>query len=166
MPGAPEPVFLVQTEADPVTVVIRGRASYLNCGPLNDFFAKLMAAGRRQFVVDGGGCQGMDSTFLGILAGVAQDLRELRPPGVLALVRFCPRHLDLVRNLGIDRLLVLAAEQPAHPGAPPQPLTGGTLPEEESARLILRAHERLIEADAANLEKFEDVITFLRQQVG
>ena len=41
----------------------------------------------------------------------------------------------------------------------------GKLSEVENARLVLEAHENLVEIDASNRTKFQDVISFLKNQV-
>jgi len=35
----------------------------------------------------------------------------------------------------------------------------------ENARLVLQAHENLVEVDASNKTKFQDVISFLKSQM-
>ena len=45
------PVFLVHINGDPVVLTIVGRASYLNCAPVAQFFDKLAKQGRRRFVI-------------------------------------------------------------------------------------------------------------------
>jgi len=41
----------------------------------------------------------------------------------------------------------------------------GVASELEQARLVLQAHENLVAADASNQAKFQDVLTFLKEQV-
>jgi DNA recombination-dependent growth factor C len=40
------------------------------------------------------------------------------------------------------------------------------LGEIENARLVLEAHENLVATDADNATKFQDVLAFLRNQIG
>src|SRR2546427_100813 len=79
-----------------------------------------------------------DSTFLGVLAGAAIELRRKTPPGVLTLARVGERNLELIRNLGLHRLATVDA------GGFPMNFTGGAQAldskaktEIESARLVL-----------------------------
>ncbi len=55
---------------------------------------------KSRFVVDFLHCSSMDSTFLGVLAGAALQLRKENPPGGLTLCGLGPRNLELIRNLG------------------------------------------------------------------
>ena len=52
MPLNKETVFLVKTYVEPIVVKINGRASYLNSAPVSDFFARMIAGGKKSFVVD------------------------------------------------------------------------------------------------------------------
>lgn len=162
-----EPVFLVNPYSEPVFVKIQGRASFLNAPPLREFFQQMVEQGKRGFVVDFEACTGMDSTFMGILAGAGISLMKTRPPGQMVLTRLGPRNLDLVRNLGLDRLMTVdSGETSASPERATEALKGEGMPATESAkaRLLLEAHENLVKVDAANEAKFQDVIAFLRNQ--
>lgn len=164
--GTPEPVFLVNAYSDPVVIKIKGRASYLNCAPLSDFFRRLVAQNKRQFVIDFQQCTAMDSTFLGIIAGVGLELAKSEPRGTLVLARLGQRNLELVKNLGLHRILAvdtngvdLSQDEPA------QQLASDTKNDVENARMILKAHENLVAVDVSNQSKFQDVISFLKGQI-
>ncbi len=166
MADVTKPTFLVDASSDPVAIRIEGRASFQNSACLNDFFNELIARGSTRFVMDFNNCTSMDSTFLGVLAGVALQLRKQVPCGSLVLCRMAPRNLELVRNLGLHRLLTVDTEivdvNLNAKDALPCTSDRGEL---ESARLVLAAHENLIAADQANLAKFQDVLAFLKSRV-
>lgn len=170
MAGNNGPVYLVDPDSDPVLVKIRGRASLHNSQVLRSFFQQSMREGRRRYIVDFRDCDGMDSTFLGVLAGAAIDLRRSSPAGSLVFCRLGARNLELVRNLGLHRLATvdLGNERMANAvegESQPRALNHAKMSEEESARLCLDAHQRLIEADGKNLEKFRDVISLLKERL-
>jgi anti-anti-sigma regulatory factor len=161
-----KPTFLVDAYADPALVRIEGRASFTNSGSLKDFFTEMMRQGKNRFVVDFQQCTSMDSTFLGVLAGAALELRRKTPPGTLTLTRVGERNLELIRNLGLHRLTTVdAGNFPLNFGGSAHPLDTKARSEIESARLVLEAHESLISVDAANAAKFQDVLAFLRNRV-
>ena len=58
-----------------VHVHVAGRGTFQNGQPLRRYAVEMIGQGARQFVVDLGQCEGMDSTFLGVLAGIG-----LQPP--------------------------------------------------------------------------------------
>jgi anti-anti-sigma regulatory factor len=160
-----KPAFLVDAYSDPVLVRVDGRAAFGNSGALRDFFREMAKQGQTRFVVDFQHCTSMDSTFLGVLAGAALELRRMDPPGTLTLARVAERNLELICNLGLHRLAVVdASAAPANCDCP-QPLTERTRSELERARLVLEAHENLVAADAGNQAKFQDVLAFLRNRV-
>ncbi len=166
MSDAAKPVYLVDAESDPVVVRIEGRASFQNSSCLNDFLAAMFKQGRTRFVISFEHCASMDSTFLGVLAGAGLKLRKLNPPGSLVLARVGPRNLELMRNLGLHRIVTVDPnENPALAASDPTPLPCESKTELDSARLVLEAHENLVAADEANRTKFQDVLTFLKNRV-
>jgi anti-anti-sigma factor len=166
MADVPSPTFLVDAQSDPVVIRIDGRASFQNSACLHDFFTTLIRQKKIRFVMDFQQCTSMDSTFLGVLAGVALELRKHVPQGSLVLCRVGPRNLELLNNLGLHRLLTVDTGETA-------PSLGASAPLEctpdrgelESARLVLAAHENLIAADESNRAKFQDVLAFLKNRV-
>ncbi|KAF0095965.1 MAG: anti-sigma-factor antagonist [Puniceicoccaceae bacterium 5H] len=165
MPSTP-PVFLVNAHHEPVVVRVHGRATLHNSAPLKRFFQRLVEQGRRQFVLDFHDCTGVDSTFLGIIAGTSMQLLQAKPQGTLTLVRMNERVKELVTNLGLHKLptVQLAKVDGYKPGAKDEVLPSEKLSEKEGARMILQAHENLVEIDASNRSKFQDVIAFLKSQ--
>ena len=168
MPDDTKDVFLVDAYSDPVVMLINGRASYLNCAPVGQFFDRMIAAQKVHFVVDFARCTGMDSTFLGLLAGCALEVSQKN--GNLTLCRLNERNLELVRNVGLHRILTVEAEPETltfdgNAATKPKPLATLDKQEIANARLILKAHENLVAADAGNLTKFQDVITALKSQL-
>ena len=160
-----KPVFLVDAYSDPVIVRIEGRASFLNSACLRDFMTQMMKSGKNRFVIDFLRCTSMDSTFLGVLAGTALELRKRSPKGSLVLTRMGQRNLELVRNLGLHKLLTIDAAEGPSTDACDTPLVCGDRGELENARLVLEAHENLVSADESNRGKFQDVLVFMKNRV-
>ncbi len=161
-----KPVYLVDAYSDPVLVRIEGRASFLNSACLRDFMMQMLKSGKTRFAVDFLRCTSMDSTFLGVLAGIALELRKRSPKGSLVLTRMGQRNLELVRNLGLHMLLTVdMSEMGANPDSRDMPLVCGDRGELENARLVLEAHENLVSADESNRGKFQDVLAFMKNRV-
>ena len=161
------PVYLVDAYSDPVVVRIEGRACFQNSAALRDFLGGLIKQGKRRFVLDFQQCASMDSTFLGVLAGAALQLRKAAPDdGSLVLARVGQRNLELIRNLGLHRLLTVdAGGFNLNFKGGDEPLPAAQRSELESARLVLEAHENLVTADEGNRSKFQDVLAFLKNRV-
>lgn len=172
MPDTSQSVYLVDAYSDPVVVRIQGRASFQSSACLRDFILEMLQRGKTRFVLDFQQCASMDSTFLGVLAGAALELRKHAPDGSLVVARTGQRNLELIRNLGLHRLLTLDTGDVTPPSAPATPASASGTPLEcrnrgeiEMARLVLEAHENLVTADEANRSKFQDVLTFLRNRI-
>ncbi len=161
-----KPAFLVDAYSDPAIVKVNGRVNFANSGPLRDFFDQVISSGCQRFVIDFRNCSGMDSTFLGILAGVALELRRKQPPGRVLLCRLGERNLELIRNLGLHRIMeVDAGDRVVSGGTAALPAGKEDESQSDKARMVLEAHENLVKADEENRSKFQDVIAYLKNQV-
>lgn len=164
-----QPTFLVSAYSEPVVVRINGKANYMNCNNFREFMEKMVKDGKSRFALDFAECKGMDSTFLGILAGTALELRRQDPPGVLLICNLSERNHELICNLGLQSLLSIDAELPEGK-CPPCEDSAKEFSELENkevsdARNVLNAHQNLVKADEGNASKFQDVIAFLKNQV-
>ena len=146
-----------------VWIRIEGRGNFQSSGSIRKFVQAMMLRGRRQFVVDLAYCDHMDSTFMGTLTGISQNLRELGQ-GSLLVINVAPRNVDLMENLGLNFLFGIEAagptmRTPAGEGVKLMPLPVDTIAEKD---VILSAHEALIAANPANAERFRDVLDYLK----
>ena len=161
-----QPTFLVSAYSDPVVVQINGKANYLNCNTFREFIEKMVGEGKSHIVLDFEHCKGMDSTFLGILAGTALELRKQTPAGVLILCKLGERNHELVCNLGLQNLLTIAEDlSNCSDSAAEAEFSALKNVEVSDAKNVLNAHENLVKADTENAAKFQDVIAFLKNQV-
>jgi anti-anti-sigma factor len=174
--------ILVARSADLGLVKVVGRGSFQNSSCFKAFYQQLLKEGVRRFVVDLGACSYLDSTFLGILLGLGLKLKEVEG-GFLNILNASPRNLELLRNLGLDRLIhVHGSDQPVESagngtsgsvpnlnGTKETQFTEVTCPvptRAEAAPTILEAHEALMNFDPRNVPKFKDVVEFLREDLG
>ncbi|MEI6033357.1 MAG: STAS domain-containing protein [Verrucomicrobiae bacterium] len=144
-----------------VWVKVEGRGTFQNSPGIKEFVKQMIQRGHRDFVVDLEGCELMDSTFMGTLAGVALRLREIGQGGLKA-VNVNIRNAALLENLGLDHLF--SVEAGSAPQAPAN-LRQADPGDEDAKGTILAAHEALIEADVQNAVKFKDVVEYLRQEL-
>lgn len=186
--------ILVARSADLGFIRVVGRGSFQNSGCIKAFYQQLLKEGVGRFVVDLGACTYLDSTFLGILLGLGLKLKEANN-GLLRILNASPRNLELLKNLGLDRLISIEGEgastlpelagKGGHP-AKSGPLGNGSALEQlnglkegaleeirapaltkaEAGPTILEAHENLIGFDPRNIPKFKDVVEFLREDLG
>lgn len=142
-----------------------GKGSFKNAKLLKTFCEESRKSGVNRFVIDLQQCKHMDSTFMGVLAGLAtfQKKDHLEAP---KLVHLSARNRELLETLGLDKILNLASKNDESVDADFETLD--TLSDEdkrESAQVMLEAHENLIEADSRNANKFQDVVKFLRHKL-
>ena len=161
-----------------VYVRVVGRGTFQNSQPLRHFALEMIDQGYHEFIVDLAHCHGMDSTFLGVLAGIGLRLRQNNDQNAVHVVNIGPRNMELLQTLGLDRLFSVDAcllETGTH--APPADADFQKLPDtditalshpldkDETADLMLEAHDNLMRADERNLPKFKDLARALRENV-
>ena len=71
-----ETKYLVGISSGTATMAVVGKANYLNCRNVGEFFSAAIARGCSKIVVDCSQCAGMDSTFLGMVAGAALKIHK------------------------------------------------------------------------------------------
>jgi len=161
-----------------VHVRIVGRGTFQNGQPLRRYAMELLGHGCNQFFIDLGQCQGMDSTFLGVLAGIGLRLSQTGRDGKVHVVNVSARNMELLQTLGLDRLFdinITGRDHTQHPfpadseflALPDSDLTDATksLNKRDTANFMLEAHNNLIKADPRNAPKFQDLTKFLREKV-
>ena len=156
-----------------VYVRVVGRGTFQNSQPLRLFALQKADQGQREFVVDLGDCQGMDSTFLGVLAGIGLRLWQNGNPAAIHIVNISPRNLDLLQTLGLDRLFTMNSSAPPplaetdYRKLPDTDLTqlSHSLDKDETTDLMIEAHDNLVRADERNALKFRELARFLREAI-
>ena len=127
-------------------------------------------AGELCMVVDLAACSGMDSTFMGTLAGLANRLGARG--GKLQIAEPGERNRHSLEDLGLDFLMEIEPEdaewrgrigelreQLRNPREVPKP--GQT----QRAHHVLEAHQELSAANDENARKFANVVTLLEAEL-
>ena len=157
---------------DRVCIRIVGRGTFQNSQPVRQYALEMMERGLHEFVIDLGQCQALDSTFLGVLAGIGLRLRELGHASAAHVVNASARHAELLQTLGLDRLFdinagVQGVPDNGHlhplPDASVVPLTR-PLTKDEVADLILEAHQNLIRTNKRNAPRFKELLQSIRRR--
>lgn len=157
--------FLVDVYSNPICLKIKGRANYLNCAPLNDFFDAITQKNNITVRVDLEECTGMDSTFLGLLAGVALEFKKQEKKNSIYLVNVCNRNLESIENLGLNLIFQVNPTEDPSLCFKNNNLQSLGSEEKSTPSTILKAHENLVNAHSSNSYKFQDVISFLKKQI-
>ena len=156
--------ILVCAEAKKATVRVVGRGSFQNAHQLKSFYLGVIPKGTDAFNVDLKECTYLDSTFLGTLAMLGSSLRK--KGGQLNIVNANTRNIELMQNLGLDRLFTIQLQAVEIDLDSLKVQNDTTLSKKETGQQMLEAHEMLIEVDANNLCKFKDVVAYLKDDLG
>ncbi|MEX2607538.1 MAG: STAS domain-containing protein [Kiritimatiellia bacterium] len=143
---------------------VLGRGSYKVSGAMKRFVASVMDQGISVVIIDLEQCVGMDSTFMGMLAGVSQRLQKEGGRKVV-LTGVSKKLCHLMTTLGINRLVEIKEDIPVVSATELKDLDQ---PEEsllDSANTMLEAHETLVEIDNDNRIRFQDVLDYLREDI-
>ncbi len=148
-----------------------GKGSFMNSPMIKSFGEARMSEGESILVVDLASCSGMDSTFMGTLAGMATRLAAV-DGGALQVAEADERNRRSLEDLGLDFLMQINPEdagwndrleeiraclEPAQPTDSPNQL--------DRARHVLQAHEELSDISEENAREFRTVVGTLKKQV-
>ncbi|MBP5182497.1 MAG: STAS domain-containing protein [Lentisphaeria bacterium] len=139
-----------------------GRATFECAGPLRELAKKLGAEEFTVLDVDLAECQGMDSTFMGILAMLG--LRARKIGAAMNIVNANELNRSLLYGLGLKKLFnytqgPVAASSASAVAAPAENSRM------ESAQTVLDAHKTLMEVDDENKKKFGAVVQMVQQDI-
>ncbi len=170
---------VVGISGDRVFVKVQGKGTHLISQPLSQFSNEIIKRGFHEFIVDLGDCSSMDSTFLGVLAGVG--LRLMSDSGHIHLANLNPRCREVVASMGIDRLSTVdmcdvnldappngggSAPAPAlEPLATPQSMPVDAESKARYTEMMIEAHTTLMQIDPQNVPKFKDCVRFLTEDL-
>ena len=148
---------------------IVGRANFTSSVDFKALVDELRQKGCHCFVLDLSECVLMDSTFLGVLAGLGLKLNggsaDEAQRGV-ELFNPSPRITELLESLGVLHLFRIAQGAPAVVAAA-APVEHAPLnpSKSEVTRTCLEAHKILMDLSPANVAKFKDVAQYLAEEL-
>ncbi len=148
---------------------IVGRANFTSSVDFKALVDELRQKGCNCFVLDLSECVLMDSTFLGVLAGLGLKLTSGNGEPVrhgVELFNPSPRIIELLETLGVLHLFKIT-QGTFTPAAPTQTLehTPANPSKAEVTRTCMEAHETLMALSPENAARFKDVAQFLAEGV-
>src|SRR5436190_12564259 len=150
-------------------IKIAGRASFNSSLDFKTLINGLAQKGFSRFVLDLTDCPLMDSTFLGVLAGLGLKFGSARngdPVATIELLNPKPRIQDLLENLGVTHLFkIINGQEPAAGKMNPVDSGSAKPDRKEISRTCLEAHQTLMDINPANIPKFKDVAQFLAEDL-
>ena len=143
-----------------VWVRVEGKGTFETSHGLKEFAQRIILEGRKAIVIDLQNCSMLDSTFMGVIAGIALKLTS-KPDGALWVVNCNDRTHGLLTSLGLDALFSSAPV--------PEPDSGidhavPTMVQDKltTRQTMIEAHEACVRANPKNEAKFRDVLDILK----
>ena len=147
-----------------------GKGSFLQSPALKECAEKRRTKGETRFVIDLEACTGMDSTFMGTLAGLASRLSDKK--GTFQVANVGEKNRNSLEDLGLDFLMEIEPESPVWKGVEEKAkdfletkVAGMNSGTELHTRHVLEAHEILSDANEGNREKFSGVVKMLGDEL-
>lgn len=147
-----------------------GKGSFLNSPAVKEFGEFRIKRDELCLVVDLQDCTGMDSTFMGTLAGLANRLTE--NGGALHVAGANEKNRHSLEDLGLDFFMAINPERAVWKGVEDKArdllkpkvvgIRAGTV---LHTRHILEAHEILSDANEGNRRKFSGVLETLEEEL-
>jgi anti-anti-sigma regulatory factor len=170
------PSLLVAVANHAAVVKVNGRANFTTSVSFKRLLTELFERDFQNFVLDLSDCVTMDSTFLGVLAGMALRLSDAKAPGgqntghakpaktQLRLLNPNQRVTDLLDNLGVsDLFCTFRSEEPLTRDQDLTPAAEANPTRQELSTACLEAHRILMAVNPDNVARFKDVAQFLAE---
>jgi len=157
-----------------VCVKVAGRANFSGSVDLKTVVTSLWDRGYHHFVLDLSECLLMDSTFLGVLAGLGLKFNHNGAQPIagngnsshaIELLNPSPRIADLLENLGITHLFDITRGRLTTDCLVALDHAPTPTDRKEVQRTCLEAHQTLMDVNPANVPKFKDVAQFLAEDL-
>jgi anti-sigma B factor antagonist len=152
-------------------VDVHGRGTFNLGAVLKQFGVAALAKHRcDRVIMNMADCETMDSTFMGVIAGLAMRIKRDRE-GSLTMVNLSERTSQLLSTLGLDRVVsAFRVEESPHEDVTlferSEDLAAASdLPVDraEKVKTMLDAHKDLVAVAPENLARFQDVIEYLNR---
>lgn len=167
--------LLVALSDDNAVVRVVGRGSFKVSSPLRDFGIAAIQMNAHRIILDMSDCIGMDSTFMGTIAGLSLRLKKQNPDSEVVFINLSNKTESLLRTLGLNHITTtyLAGDEPDDIASlfSESEESYRVLAqhkeenEQDAAKTVLDAHEALVDISDNNITKFRDVIDFLREDL-
>lgn len=165
-PPRPSNRLEVARATDTIIVRVVGLGSVNNAGALWEFAKQSLQDGWRRFALDLTDCRGLDSTFLGTVVGISQEVDEQisTVEGWVCVINATAASKELFEIVGADKYVRFKASVQMVP-LETEPLATGLMSTEKRLELVRRAHENLISIDQRNEARFGEFLRCLAEEL-
>ncbi|MCF7847845.1 MAG: STAS domain-containing protein [Kiritimatiellales bacterium] len=157
---------------DAAVIRVGGRGSFKVSPALKQFVHQIITRrSAEKIYLDMASCIGMDSTFMGVLAGLA-CYTESKSSIKFRLINLSDKNQKLLTTLGVDKVVkysMVGSEESASalPGnvEPSEILSTDLSDKLRAAETALEAHETLVDINPENYDRFKSVLEYLEADV-
>lgn len=157
---------------DAAVICVEGRGSFKISPPMKQFIHQVIdAQSANRILLDMSHCIGMDSTFMGVIAGISCFIKG-KPNVQFKLINLSEKNQKLLITLGVDRVVDYSLSTTGNEkclisdsDADAQTLEPDFSDKLEAAKTSLEAHEALVDINPENYAKFKAVVEYLQDDV-
>lgn len=149
---------------DAVAFRVNGLGNMLASPAIWGLAERMMQEGVSKFAFELSHCLGLDSTFMGMLVGLAHRVSVLEQGGWVCVVNASAKVREGLELLGVTKFVRLKTTFPFE-DIEMQRLDVGRYGTQERLEIIRRAHEALIEIDRRNRARFGPFLESLSKEL-
>ncbi len=152
---------------DLIVIKVIGRGTFKNSVGVKQLAEKLISEGKSpKFIFDLNECISMDSTFMGVLAGIGKNQITMKLGKTIA-INLNQQTDRLLKTLGLNYILDI--REPSRDSLNDNikyiQQQSESLPKHEQIIHMLEAHQTLIDLDTNNEARFQNVIFYLKDSL-
>lgn len=139
----------------------------MNIAPiLKDICYAMINEGKSDVFLNMKDCTIVDSTFMGTLVNIKERLKELNPKnGNLFILNLNDDNRKLFSMVGIDRMIETVTQGVTIPDFKLKTIDICEVDREEKLRVVVEAHEKLIQINKVNKSKFEKFLSIVKEEM-
>ena len=158
------PVAEVGKAGDLLALRVRGHGTWREAHALNAWVAAAIETWTRGAAIDLGDAPYLDSTFVGTIVGIQRTLRR-REAGVAVLYGVGDKLRAILHELRVGAVISDIRAEAFPYDVEWSPISIPDPGREQLTRLVLAAHESLMEIEESNVPRFEKAVDMLRAEL-
>jgi hypothetical protein len=147
-----------------IYIKVTGLGSMNNSMSLLELCVALLDSGYAEAVFDLGKCQGMDSTFLGVIAGIATHGHDRKSP-IAAIVNCNKECMNSLETVGLTKFVQIKSGHIKSPEVEMFRLEEDDVGDVDRVGFIREAHEQLVLIDKRNRDLFGPLLRLLNDEL-
>ena len=151
-----------------IYICINGRGSFKNSPSLKNYIKRRTHTSTlREIILDMKNCTGMDSTFMGVLAGLGGMINPMKNVSFY-LINLSDKNEQLLKTLGVSKIITYYSNN----NTSSDTLNSSSFKsinqktdQKTNTKISLEAHKKLIEVNSRNKNEFKSVVELLEKDL-